>query len=130
MEGSQSSHYYLTHKSKKMKDFLLVYRNAEDKENPPSPEQMQSSMKLWMDWIGGIAAQNKLTDRGNRLESSGKVLRPGNIITDGPYSEIKETLGGYSIVKASSLEEAAELAKGCPILTFGGNVEIREIGSM
>lgn len=112
-----------------MKDFLFVFR-ANTEMPTPSPEQMQASMKLWIDWISGIAAQNKLVDRGNRLEPAGKVVRPGNVITDGPYTEIKETLAGYSIVKANSLEEATELAKGCPGLSFGGNVEIREIGKM
>ena len=83
-----------------------------------------------MDWIGGIAAQNKLTDKGSSLAAPGKVVRPENVITDGPYTEIKELLGGFSIVKAASLEEAAELAKGCPILAVGGNVEVREINQM
>jgi len=73
------------------------------------------------------AAQNKLTDRGNRLVPSGKVLKSENIIADGPYTEIKESIVGYSIVKAGSVEEATELAKGCPILAIGGNVEVREI---
>ncbi len=95
-----------------------------------SPEEMQAMTKRWMDWIGGIAAQNKLANRGNRLFPSGKVVKPGNIITDGPYSEIKESIGGYSIVKANSLEEAAELAKGCPGLSVGGTVEVREINQM
>lgn len=112
-----------------MKDFLFVFR---DKGMPTnvSPDEMQAMTKRWMDWIGGIAAQNKLADRGNRLFPEGKVLRPGNIITDGPYSEIKESIGGYSIVKADSLEEATELAKGCPGLTVGGSVEVREIREM
>jgi hypothetical protein len=83
-----------------------------------------------MDWMGGIAAQNKLTDQGNRLTKIGKVLRKGNIIADGPYTEIKEAIGGYSIVKATSIEDATVLAHGCPILSIGGNVEIREIGAM
>ncbi|MES1226190.1 MAG: YciI family protein, partial [Bacteroidota bacterium] len=95
-----------------------------------SPEEMQAMTKKWMDWIGGIAAQNKLVDRGNRLDGAGKVVRPNNVITDGPYSEIKELIGGYTLVKANSLEEAAALAKGCPILTIGGNVEVREISVM
>ena len=111
-----------------MKDFLLVYRtDYNNMPKAPSPEQMQASTKRWMDWIGGIAAQNKLTDRGNRLVPSGKVLKPENVIADGPYTEIKESIVGYSIVKAASVEEAAELAKGCPILAIGGNVEVREI---
>lgn len=114
-----------------MKDFLLVFRT----ENAAlaatrSPEEMQASMKHWMDWIGGIAARNKLTDRGNRLAPEGKVLHADHMITDGPYMEIKESIGGYTIIKAGSLDEAAELAKGCPILLAGGNVEIREIATM
>jgi hypothetical protein len=113
-----------------MKDFLLVYRSDFSKMPKASPEEMQASTKRWMDWIGGIAAQNKLTDRGNRLFPTGQVLKTGNVITDGPYTEIKESIAGYSIVKADSVEEATELATGCPILKSGGNVEIREISAM
>lgn len=116
-----------------MKDFLLVYRTDENTMNAlpkRSPEEMQVSMKRWMDWIGGIAAQNKLTDRGNRLVPSGKVVQAENVIADGPYTEIKEFIIGYSIVKATSIEDAIELTKGCPILTMGGNVEVREISAM
>ncbi len=64
---------------------------------------------------------------GQRLSPAGKVVRTNGVITDGPYTEIKETLISYCTIKAESMEEAAELAKGCPILTVGGNVEIREI---
>jgi hypothetical protein len=113
-----------------MKDFLFVFRAEPNSSGNASPDEMQAMTKRWMDWIGGIAAQNKLADRGNRLFPSGKVVKPGNIITDGPYSEIKESIGGYSIVKANSLEEAAELAKGCPALSVGGTVEVREINQM
>ena len=113
-----------------MKDFLLLYRADNSNAPQASPEEMQALTKRWMDWVGSIAAQNKLVDRGNRLVPAGKVLKPNNVVTDGPYTEIKETLGGYSLVKANSLEEAVELAKGCPILTRGGNVEVREISVM
>jgi hypothetical protein len=110
-----------------MKDFLLLFRNDFSQMPQPSPEQMQALAKKWMDWFGSIAAQNKLTERGNRLVPAGKVIRPNNVVTDGPYMEIKEALGGYAVVKASSLEEAAELGKGCPVLNYGGSVEVREI---
>ena len=110
-----------------MKDFLLVFRTDYSTMPKASPEEMQASTKRWMDWIGGIAAQNKLVDRGNRLVPAGKVLKADNIIADGPYTEIKESIVGYSLVKANSVEEATELAKGCPILRIGGNVEVREI---
>lgn len=113
-----------------MKEFLFLYRA--DYSNMPqgTPEQMEAMMKKWMDWLGSIAAQNKLTSQGNRLENSGKVVKENNVVTNGPYTEIKESLGGYSIVKADSYEDAVELAKGCPIFGNGGNVEVREIASM
>ena len=113
-----------------MKEFLFVFRAENRGAAQASPEEMQAMMKRWMDWIGGIAAQNKLVDRGNRLNHSGKVVKANHVITDGPYTEIKEAIGGYTIVKAASLEEAAELANGCPILSIGGNVEVREIDAM
>src|SRR5260221_7157012 len=110
-----------------MKDFLFVIRNDFNGTPSGTPEEMQALTKRWMDWIGSIAAQNKLTDRGNRLAPSGKVVRGNNLITNGPYTEIKESIGGYSLVKAESYEDAIELAKGCPVLSLGGNVEVREV---
>ena len=56
-----------------------------------------------------------------------RVAADNNVVTDGPYMEIKESLGGYAIVKAGSFDEAADLAKGCPVFGYGGNVEVREI---
>lgn len=113
-----------------MKEFLLIFRTDYSKIPEVSPEESQAVTKKWMDWIGGIAAQNKLLERGRRLTVDGKVLRANNVVTDGPYSEIKESIGGFTLIKADSYEEAVELAKGCPILTLDGNVEIRQIDPM
>lgn len=113
-----------------MKEFLLLYRADQNGIAQRSPEEMQASMQQWMDWLGGIAAQNQLADKGNRLVNDGKVLKSASVITDGPYTEVKEALGGYSVIKAASLQEATELAKGCPILKVGGSVEVREIDKM
>jgi hypothetical protein len=115
-----------------MNEFLLIFRQVETPgAEAPSPEQMQNTMKQWMDWLGGIAAQNKLVSNGNRLYGgTGSVVRPGEVVTNGPYVEIKELIGGYSIISADSLEEATEISKGCPILRVGGNVEVRQIVPM
>jgi len=110
-----------------MKDFLFVFRADYDAMPKGKPEEMQAMTKRWMDWIGKIAAENKLSDRGNRLASTGKVVKNDNVVTNGPYTEIKESIGGYSLVKAEGYEDAVELAKGCPVLTLGGTVEVREI---
>ena len=113
-----------------MKEFLLIFRNDLKVRSSFSPEEMQATTKKWMDWMGGIAVQNKLLNRGNRLASTGKIVKPNNVITDGPYSEIKESVGGYTIIKTDSYNEAVEIAKGCPVLALGGNVEIREIDQL
>lgn len=114
-----------------MKEFLFIYRRDATAGNfEMSPEQIQAMMKPWQDWMGGLAAQNKLIDRGNRLDGDGNVVKPNNVITNGPYVEMKEAVGGYSIVKAKDLKEASELAKGCPILSVGGTVEVRAIIGM
>ena len=114
-----------------MKEFLLVFRqNPVNSEPAPSPEQLQSMMKPWQDWIGGLAAQNKLVSSGNRLDWDGRVVKPGKVVTNGPFVEIKEAIGGYIIIKGNSIDEAAELSKDCPILKAGGNVEVRTIVPM
>ena len=113
-----------------MKEFLLIFRSNIKSMPELSPEQMQANTKRWMDWIGGIAAQNKLSNKGNRLSDTGRVLKPDKTITDGPYAEIKESIGGYTIIKAGSYDEAVELARGCPVLSYGGNVEVREISAL
>lgn len=113
-----------------MKEFVLIFRNSVSEDFRPSPEQMQQVMTDWMGWMGGIAAQEKLADKGNRLSmSEGKTVKPGDIVTDGPYTEVKEFINGYIIVKAATIDEAVAFAKGCPILKIGGNVEVRKVVS-
>ncbi len=110
-----------------MQEYMLIFRH-EDGQKVASPEQIQTWMKQTMDWIGGIAAQNKF-DHGNGLPfDDARVVQSNKVVTNGPFGEIKETIGGYVVVKADSIEEAVEFAKGCPILTGDGNtVEIRKI---
>ncbi|MDE3058985.1 MAG: transcription initiation protein [Bacteroidota bacterium] len=109
-----------------MKEFMFIFRFTNPDE--ASWHNTKMSAKQWQDWIGGIAAQNKLSATGKRLGTDGSVVKPNNVITDGPYTEIKETLGGYMFVKAESLEEAVEMAKGCPLIqTNSGTVEVRPV---
>lgn len=109
-----------------MKEFLLIFRTDYSGISQRTPDQAQMMMQKWMDWMAGIAAQNKLVAKGNRLQSSGRIVK-NNVVTNGPYMEIKESIGGYTIIKAESYDDAVEIAKSCPILLSGGNVEVREI---
>ena len=105
---------------------MMIFRNDYNPSFKPSPEQMQASIKQWQDWIGGIAAQGKFLST-NRLGFEGKTLKPNNIITDGPYAEVKEIVGGYILVKATNMDEAMKLAEGCPILHIGGPCRSRNV---
>ena len=111
-----------------MDEFLLLMRlDIITKEAQPSPEQMQVYMKQYQDWVGGIAAQGKFV-KGTRLSFEGKVARPDNVITDGPFAEIKESIAGFITIRAENFDEAAAFAKACPILGGKGNsVEVRRL---
>ncbi|WP_259068622.1 YciI family protein [Mucilaginibacter sp. X4EP1] len=110
-----------------MDEYALIMRH-EDGTKVASPEQMQIWMKQTMDWIGGIAAQNKFVSGTGLPFADAKVVGHNGIVTDGPFGEIKETIGGFITVKADSVEEAVEFAKGCPVLAGEGNtVEVRKI---
>ena len=110
-----------------MDEFILIFRH-EDGTKIASPEQIEVWMKQTMDWIGGIAAQNKFNSGTGLPFDDARVVWHNNVVTNGPFGEIKETIGGYIIVKADSVEEAVEFAKGCPVLMGEGNsVEVRKI---
>ena len=80
--------------------------------------------------MGSLAAQNKLANIGNRLGYNAAVLKPNDVVINGPYAEIKEIIAGFSVVFAETLEEAIEIAKGCPIFDVGGSVEVRNVIQM
>lgn len=110
-----------------MEEFVLIMRHQDGKK-VASPEQLQAWMKQTMDWIGSIAAQNKFVSGTALLFDGAKVVGHNQVVTNGPFGDIKETIGGYIIVKASSIDEAVEFAKGSPVLQGEGNtLEVRRI---
>jgi hypothetical protein len=114
-------------KSTKMKEYILLFRH-ENVNGKVSPEQIQQWMKQQMDWVNSIVEQNKFVSGTGLLFEDAKIVNHKKFITNGPFGDIKETLGGYIIVKAESADEAAEFAKGAPILQGEGNtVEVRQI---
>lgn len=109
-----------------MPKYLLVYR-SEPMTKAPSPEEMQSSLKMWGDWIAKFMATGEVVDGGDGLQETGKVVRGGGIVTDGPFMESKEILGGYSIINAVDFDRAVQITHECPMVLVGGSVEIREL---
>jgi hypothetical protein len=114
-----------------MANFLYLFWNKQGNWKPPSPEEMERRTKAWMSWMDGLRKEGHLIKAGERLDGTGKVVRgKAKAVTDGPYAEAKDTIGGYLLVEARDLDHAAELAKGCPILESEGMVEVRPIVSM
>ena len=109
-----------------MNDFLLVFRrDYKTKEIQPSPEQLQAHLSRWREWFDDLKARGVLARPLQPWKAKGKVLKNDKTVTDGPYAEIKESIGGFIVVKAGSYEEAVEIAKGSPIFDLGGTVEVR-----
>jgi hypothetical protein len=108
-----------------MKDYLLLFRGGEMSQ---SPEESQAHMQRWMQWMGDLGKQGKFVG-AQPLNKTGKQVKGSNkVVTDGPFMEGKEMVGGYLICKAGSYDEVLEISKDCPILEFdSGIVEVREI---
>ncbi len=107
-----------------MKEFMYLFRGG---MSNPSPEEIQRSMQRWGAWIQDLSKAGKFKS-GLPLERGGKVVAGQHkLVTDGPFSESKEGVGGYLIVAANDMAEAVDIAKGCPIFAEGGVVEVRTI---
>lgn len=109
-----------------MTHFMFLFRSNPETYQSMSPEQMQQALKKWMDWKNDLEKSGHIRLLGERLDVTGKVVRgKTKSITDGPYVEVKDFIQGYMLILAKDIEQATELAKGCPILESDGSVEVR-----
>lgn len=110
-----------------MSEFMYLFRGGQPQG---SPEEMQRQMAKWGAWIQELSKAGKFK-AGDPLESGGKLVTGrGKVVTDGPFAEAKDLVGGYLLVTAKDLAEATELARGCPIFETDGSVEVRAITKM
>jgi hypothetical protein len=112
-----------------MASFLFVYRQPVGGYASLTPDEIQQEMQRWMKWIEEGFRSGWMVDAGDALTQEGRVVTK-QVVTDGPFVESKEIVGGYSIVKADSLDVAAELAKSCPATRGGGKVEVRPLAGL
>lgn len=108
-----------------LKDFMLLFR-MEPTGHQPTPEQFSAMQQQWGVFISSMATQARLV-KASRLGFEGKLIDKDFNINNGINVANNETLTGNMIIKATTLSEAAEMAKGCPILAMGGSVEVRNI---
>jgi hypothetical protein len=112
-----------------MPSYILLLKEDPNAFGEASPEQMQAIVERYSQWRQGLEADGRLIDANKLTDEGGLVLSRENgkvRVTDGPFSETKEVIGGYFAYTAESYEEAAEIAQGCPHLDFG-TIHIRQI---
>jgi hypothetical protein len=111
----------------KTPQYMLLFR-GNDWQKGLSPEEMQKIASQWMAWFERLMAQGKVT-AGAPLEKEGKVVsgRNGRVISDGPFAESKETVGGYFLLQVNNFDEALAIAQECPGLAYGAKVEVRPV---
>jgi hypothetical protein len=106
--------------------YMLIFRGT-DWYKGLSPEEMQQVADRWMAWFNGLKEEGKCI-AGNPLEREGKIVSGKNrVVSDGPFAESKETIGGYFLLKVNNLEEATVIAQQCPGLPYGIRVEVRPV---
>jgi hypothetical protein len=111
-----------------MKEYLLLFRGGDARTMLQSPENFQEHMHRWMQWMGELTKDGTFVAAQPLNQTGMQITGKNKVITDGPYIEGKEIVGGYLICKANDYPHALEIAKGCPILEFeDGIVEVREI---
>lgn len=108
-----------------MSEFVYLYRGGETNR---SPERMQQTMQKWMAWFKELGDQGHIKNLGNPLERTGKLVKgKQKTVTDGPFAEAKDVIGGYTLIEARDIDHAVELSKGCPIFEVEGGVEVRPV---
>jgi len=106
--------------------YMLIFRGT-DWYKGLSSEEMQQVGDKWMAWFKGLMASGKAV-AGNPLEREGKVVSgKSRVVSDGPFAESKETIGGYFLLKVATMDDALAIAKDCPGLPYGIRVEVRQI---
>ena len=110
-------------------EFMMIFRFASDLSYQPTEQEQAEMQQQWGSFIGNLAIAEKLVST-HRLGFEGTQIQPNQSIENGISISEGETMSGYLVAKASSLEEATELAKACPILQANGTVEVRSTIAM
>lgn len=108
-------------------DYMLLFRGT-DRAKHLSPEQLQKVVSDWATWFERLMQEGRCTG-GHPLHNEGKLVsgKEGHIVTDGPFAESKEAIGGYFYLQVANMDEAVEIARQCPGLEHGCVVEVRPV---
>ena len=112
-----------------MPSYLLLLYQIDDRPRP-EPQEAAQMTQAYMDWAGRMRAQGRLSGGEKLTEDAGRVMRRRQnrtSVTDGPFAESKELVGGFFLLTAADYDEACRLAESCPHLAYGGRIEVRQI---
>lgn len=110
-----------------MKDFMMIFIGADYQELGLSPEELQNRMGKWFAWGQKMEAQGILKGGEALTPNIKRVIGQDRAVSDGPFADSKEIIGGYYTVSAENAEAVVEIAQDYPDYDLGGTVEIREI---
>jgi len=111
-----------------MSKFMFVFRGGGFATAGVTPTELQAHLTKWRSWLDALAKSGHSRDAGTPLQNPGKTLRGRQrIVTDGPFAESKDMITGSLVVEAKSLDEAAVLARECPVFDYDGSVEVRPL---
>jgi hypothetical protein len=110
-----------------MEKFMFIFHGDPAAAMQQSPEAMQENMALWLGWVNKLMTSGHY-DSGEALLPGGKLISGADrMVTDGPYTEGKEVVGGYFIVKAKDMDEALSLTADYPDYASGGAIQVRPV---
>ncbi|MEY2609251.1 MAG: hypothetical protein QOH31_7148 [Verrucomicrobiota bacterium] len=106
-------------------EYMLLFRGMHWDKNL-SPEEIQNVMSRWIAWFDRLTQEGR-AKAGQPLTEKGKIIsgKKGQTVVDGPFAESKESIAGYILLQAATLDEAVKIAKECPGLDYGISVEVR-----
>jgi hypothetical protein len=108
----------------------MLLRDTQASSESFTPDSAQAIIEDYKAWSRKMGAAGKLVGGDKLTDDPGRIARPsdsGVVVTDGPFSEAKEVIGGYWIMEASDYAEAETLIADCPHLKYGGLIELRQI---
>ncbi len=112
-----------------MPNYLLLLHHDPEKTRARSPDDMMAMVKEYIAWTDRMRKEGRIVHNSGLTDDPGRALRPKGghiVVTDGPYAETKELVGGYYCITAADYDEACRIAESCPHLKYGAGIEVRQ----
>jgi hypothetical protein len=120
----RNSKLFLKLKNQRMEKFMLIFHGRIRPDS--SPEQLQNNMNQWIQWVEKLHQEGRYVS-GEALLRGGKLVTGKTSVTDGPYTEGKEVVGGFFVINAANYDEAIKECENYPDFSYGGQIQVRQV---